>query len=67
MLASITDKNLTAKDAIRYVVHYKYATSFFNFQEFCEKNAEKLSLPAVGTPAFRPVVLLRLLDDPVLP
>lgn len=64
---SITGQNQPLKSAIQYVSHHKYATSFFNFQDFYEKNAEKLSLPAVGTPAFSPVVLLRLLDDPVLP
>ena len=39
----------------------------FQIPRVLRKNAEKLSLPAVSTPTFSPVVLLRLLDDPVLP
>ncbi len=60
------EKFSTAKDAIRYVVQYKDATSFCNFQEFCGNFYEKIALSTVSAPTFGTIVLLCLFDDPVL-
>ena len=67
MSAINNGKKSAAKECHPICIAPQICNFVFQFPRVLRKNAEKLSLPAVGTPAFRPVVLLRLLDDPVLP